>query len=78
MPITLIENAQAGQKMEIAVRVVDSGGGGCCGGDATRIEHAELRIEPAADRPDPALMRLQILSAEPLIAAYADGKPSAS
>jgi alpha-mannosidase len=74
VPITLIENTQAGQKVEIAVRVVDSGGGGCCGGDATRIEHAELRIEPAPGRPDPALMRLEILSAEPLIAAYADGK----
>ena len=74
VPITLNENAQAGQKMEIAVRVVDSGGGGCCGGDATRIEHAELRIEPGPGRPDPALMRLQILSAEPLIAAYADGE----
>ena len=33
-----------------------------------------MRIEPPANRPDPALMRLQILSAEPLIAAYPDGK----
>jgi len=74
VPITLIENAQPGQKIEIAVRVVDSGGGGCCGGDATHLEHAELRIEPAPGRPDPALMRLQALSAEPLIAAYPDGQ----
>jgi len=74
VPITLIENAQPGQKLVLAVRVLDAGGGGCCGGNSTRIEHAELRIEPPANRPDPALLRLEILSAEPLIAAYPDGK----
>ena len=74
VPITLLENAQPGQKLVLAVRVLDSGGGGCCGGNSTRIEGAELRVEPPANRPDPALMRLQILSAEPLIAAYPDGK----
>ena len=75
VPITLIENAQPGQKLVIAVRVLDSGGGGCCGGDSTRIEHAELLdSSPPPNRPDPALMRLEILSAEPLIAAYPDGK----
>src|ERR1039457_5515272 len=74
VPITLIENAQPGQKLVLAVRVLDSGGGGCCGGDSTRIEHAELSIQPSPDRPDPALMRLQVLSTEPVIAAYPDGK----
>ncbi len=74
VPITLIENAQPGQKLVLAVRVLDSGGGGCCGGNSTRIEHAELQIQPPPNRPDPALMRLQILSAEPVIAAYPDGK----
>src|ERR1035438_2529786 len=74
VPITLIENAQPGQRLVLAVRVLDSGGGGCCGGDSTRIEHAELQVQPPPDRPDPALMRLQILSAEPVIAAYPDGK----
>ena len=73
VPIALLENAQPGQKLVLAVRVLDSGGGGCCGGNSTRIEHAELRIEPPASRPDPALMRLEILSAEPLIAAYPEG-----
>ena len=48
VPITLIENAQPGQKLVLAVRVLDSGGGGCCGGDSTRIEHAELAIQPPA------------------------------
>ena len=74
VPITLIQNAQPGQALALAVRVLDSGGGGCCGGNSTRIERADLRIEPATSRPDPALMRLEILSAEPLIAAYPDGK----
>src|SRR5271167_3699452 len=74
VPITLIENAQPGQKLILAVRELDSGGGGCCGGNSTRIEQAALRIEPPTNRPDPALMRLEILSAEPLIAAYSDGK----
>ena len=74
VPITLIQNAQPGQALALAVRVLDSGGGGCCGGNSTRIERAELRIEPPASRPDPALMRLEILSAEPLIAAYPDRK----
>jgi alpha-mannosidase len=74
VPIPLIEDAQPGQKLALAVRVLDSGGGGCCGGNSTRIEHAELRIEPPGSRPDPALMRLEILSAEPLVAAYPDGK----
>jgi alpha-mannosidase len=74
VPIVLVENAQPGQTFEFAVRVIDSGGGGCCGGSATRLEHADIRIEPAPSRPDPALMRLEILSAEPLIVAYTDGQ----
>ena len=74
VPVTLIEDAQPGQKLVLAVRVLDTGGGGCCGGDSTRIQQAELHIEPPPSRPDPALMRLQILSAEPVIAAYPDGK----
>ena len=74
VPVTLIENAQPGQKLLLAVRVVNSGGINCCGGDSTRLERAQLLIEPAAGRPDAALLRLEILSAEPLIVAYSDGK----
>jgi alpha-mannosidase len=73
VPIPLVENAQPGQKFHLAVRVIDSGGVSCCGGTSSRIERAELRIEPAASRPDPRLLRLEILSAEPLIVAYSDG-----
>ena len=72
IPIKLIDDAQPGETLALAVRVINSGGGGCCGGDTTRLEHAEMRIQPAPERPDPALLRLQILSAETLITAYAN------
>jgi len=74
VPITLIENAQPGQKLVLAVRVINSGGVNCCGGVSTRIERAELRIQPPVSRPGPALFRLEILSAEPLIVAYSNGQ----
>ena len=74
VPIPLMESAKPGQKFLLAVRVVETGGASCCGGNSTRIERAELRVEPPPDRPDPSLLRMEILSAEPLILAYADGQ----
>ena len=66
-PIALSEAATPGQKFLIAVRV-----------DAndinTWIERAELTVEPPAARPDPGLLRTEILSAIPLVAAFPDGK----
>jgi alpha-mannosidase len=66
-PILLTENAQPGQKYLIAVRV-----------DAAQVDTAlfrsDLMIEPPASRPDPSLIREEVLSAIPLIAAYSDGK----
>ena len=66
-PIPLAENAQAGQKFLIAVRI-----------DAPEVEtlfhHAKLMIEPAASRPDPAMVRTEILAARPMIAAYEEGR----
>jgi alpha-mannosidase len=68
-PIALSEAATPGQKFLIAVRVdandVD-----------TRIERAELTIEPPAGRPDPGLLRMEILSAIPLVTAFPDGQPA--
>ena len=66
-PILLTQHAQAGQKFLVAVRVVS-------GTVATRIEESSLLITPAANRPSPALLRMEILAAEPLVAAYEDGK----
>ena len=66
-PIPLTENAQPGQKFLIAVRI-----------DApeveTQFQHAKLSIEPAAGRPDPAMVRTEILAARPMIAAYEEGR----
>ncbi len=64
-PISLSESAAPGQKFLIAVRVdannVD-----------TWIKRAELVFEPTASRPDPGLLRTEILSAIPLLAAFPD------
>src|SRR6202451_2008991 len=64
-PIPLTENAQPGQKFLIAVRI-----------DAPEVETefhpAQLSIEPAG-RPDPAMLRTEILAAQPMIAAYEEG-----
>ena len=66
-PILLTENAQPGQKVLIAVRIdapdVD-----------TEFHHAQLSIEPPANRPDPAMLRIEILAARPMIAAYEEGR----
>jgi alpha-mannosidase len=66
-PIPLTENAQPGQKFLIAVRI-----------DAPDVEtefhHAQLIIEPPANRPDPAVLRVEILAARPMIAAYEEGR----
>jgi alpha-mannosidase len=65
-PIPLTENAQPGQKFLIAVRI-----------DAPEVEtlfhHAQLTIEPVG-RPDPAMLRTEILAAKPMIAAYEEGR----
>ncbi len=66
-PIPLTNDAQPGQKFLIAVRI-----------DApeieTRIHHAQLSMEPAPSRPDPAMIRMEILAARPMIAAYEEGR----
>lgn len=70
LPLLLTENAQPGQKFLIAARVV--------AGDDVQSEffHSELTIEPPQSRPDPALLRMELLAAQPIIAAYEDGRPA--
>jgi len=66
-PIPLTDNAQPHQKFLIAVRVVSN--------DAdTTFQRAQLLIESPASRPDPALLRTEILAARPMIATYEDGR----
>jgi alpha-mannosidase len=66
-PIPLTENAQPSQKFLVAVRLnaaaVD-----------TQIYRSTLRIEAAPSRPDPNILREEILSAEPMVAAFPEGK----
>src|SRR5271167_2693340 len=75
VPIALTQSAEPGQKLLIAVRLLPSGTVGCCGGPpVTRLEAASLVFTPPENRPDPAILRQEIMAAELLIAAYPDGK----
>ena len=67
LPVTLTNDAQPGQKFEIAVRVLANP-------VKTSLYWARLLVKAPASRPDPALLRMEVLAAEPLIAAYEDGK----
>ena len=66
-PIPLTQNAQAGQRFLVAVRID-------CSNAKTGIFESELTIAPPAGRPDPSLLRMQMLSAQSMIAAYEEGK----
>ena len=68
LPVLLTENAQPGQKFLIAVRVV--------AGNSVQSEfvHSELKLDAPKSRPDPALQRLEMVAARPIIAAYEEGK----
>ena len=68
LPMILTENAQPGQKFLVAARVVAP--------DEAQSEflHSELTIVPSHSRPDPAFLRMELLSARPIIAAYEEGK----
>src|SRR5580704_6726647 len=66
-PIPLTANAQPGQKFLIAVRLNTSEVN-------TRIAESRLSIEPPATRPDAGILRAEILSARPMIAAFPDGQ----
>jgi alpha-mannosidase len=68
LPVLLTENAQPGQKFLVAARVVAD--------DDVQSEflHSDLILEPPPSRPNPALLRMEILSARPIIAAYEEGR----
>jgi alpha-mannosidase len=81
VPITLTEHAQPGQEFKFAARILATGGVGCCGGKLiAKINRAAILVdwpEPltgSTSRPDPSILRQQILAAQLLIAAYPDGK----
>jgi alpha-mannosidase len=67
-PMVLTENAQPGQMFFVAARVAAQNE------VQSEFFHSELVIQPSQSRPDPEFLRTQILAAQPVIAAYADGK----
>lgn len=67
LPITLTKDARPGQQFVIAVRILSSG-------NKTRVYRSQLLIEPPDNRPNPSLLSEEILSAQPLINAYPEGK----
>ena len=66
-PVLLTESAQPWQKFLVAVRI-----------DAKDVDTAlfrsALNIEPPPARPDPSLLRDEILASQLLVGAYAEGK----
>ena len=68
LPVLLTSNAQPGQRFLIAARVVAGEGVQC------EFFHSELTIDAPHTRPDPAFLRMEILSARPIIAAYEEGR----
>lgn len=66
-PIPLTESAVPGEKFLVAVRI-----------DAnavnTRLGVSRLRIIPSDKRPDPGMLRTEILSSRLMVEAYEDGK----
>jgi alpha-mannosidase len=68
LPVLLTSDAQPGQRFLIAARVVAGNGVQC------EFFHSELTIDAPRTRPDPALLRMELLSARPIIAAYEEGK----
>ena len=67
LPITLTTNAQPGQKFSIAIRITGAP-------VDTRIYRSHILVRAPQSRPDPALLRLEILSVRPVIDAYESGK----
>ena len=66
-PILITENAQPGQKFVIAVRVN-------AGEVGTQFYQSQLRLEAAVNRPDPAILRDEILATWPMVEAFPEGK----
>ncbi|MGA9354877.1 MAG: alpha-mannosidase [Terriglobales bacterium] len=66
-PIVLTENAQPGQKFLVALRVD-------CSAAKTAVFESGLTIHPPSKRPDPSFIRMEMLSAQPMIGAYEEGK----
>jgi alpha-mannosidase len=66
-PIVITTNAQPGQRFVIAVRLQ-------VGGQPRKLARSEILVGSAENRPDPSLLRMEILSLQPIVAAYPDAQ----
>src|SRR6266853_503448 len=66
-PVLLTENAQPGQRFLIAVRVDNAPVG-------TQMYRSGLNLEAASTRPDPNILREEIVSVRPIAAAFPEGE----
>ncbi len=66
-PISLTTDAQPDQRFLIAVRLE-------VGDQPRKLTRSDILIEPPAARPDPGLLRLEILSLEPILKVYPDAQ----
>jgi alpha-mannosidase len=66
-PVLLTENAQPGQKFLVAVRVDNAPVG-------TQMYRSQLNLEAAPNRPDPKILREEILSVRPIATVFPNGK----
>src|SRR5579859_101440 len=66
-PIPMTESAVPGEKFLVAVRVDANA-------VTTRLAESRLRIFPGASRPDPGMLRTEILAARLMVEAYEDGR----
>jgi alpha-mannosidase len=62
-PILLTTSAQAGQRFLIAIRLE-------VGDQPRKLSRSEILIQPPTSRPDPELLRIEILSLHPILSAY--------
>ncbi|MBV8476497.1 MAG: alpha-mannosidase [Acidobacteria bacterium] len=67
-PFLLTENAQPGQRLLVAIRAHAEQDG------EITLARARLLVEPREERPDPMLLRDEIVAAIPVISAYENGK----
>ena len=66
-PIPLTQSARAGEKFLVAVRID-------CASRQTGIFQSELTIRPPLNRPDPSRIRMEMLSAQPVIGRLRGGQ----
>ena len=64
-PILLTTNAEPSQRFLIAIRLE-------VGDQPRSLSRSEILIDSPANRPDPGLLRMQILSLQPILIAYPD------